>query len=171
MLALGMDPKAEGARDAYRAIVGDTESAEDRLFWSLGGSTPAFAPLLGLLVKSIPTSIEDSLPTERGEQLLRRTIRIVERWGDPGVLALVELMVAGKVDNDYSFREMVKAAARKSEALRAELARRSEAGSGFCAEMLEESREDEGREDLDVLFARLRSEVFPGEVFHQAPLA
>jgi len=79
------------------------------------------------------------------------------------MLALEELINAGKVEDDYFFREALAGAAKKSATLREQLERRAADGHHVAAEALEDARQEEASENLEALAVRLAIEVFPAD--------
>jgi hypothetical protein len=147
------------------------EKLSDRLMWALCGATPAFAPLLGLVAHHIGYDHEEGMDTEEGERVVKQTLRVIHRWGEEGVAALLDLMEANEVDDHYDFMELVKDTARRSESFR-DLLRKRVAGSGGPAQRAYmEVCEDLERADLHGLAVRLSAEVFPEGWPMMPPLA
>ncbi len=147
-------------RGSLRELDVSERSLQGRLFWALRGATVAFASLLGLLVKNIPYDHEEASDTPEGERLVKRTLKVIRRWGEPGTIALLDLMDARKVDDHYDFMRLVESAAKRSKSLYELLQSRAESGHA-SARILEDLHTEKERKDLDALAVRLATEVFP----------
>jgi hypothetical protein len=139
----------------------DPTELSDRLMWALRGASPAFAPLLGLMVRSVPYDSEDQSDTPEGERLVSQTLKVIRGWGEHGMAVLLELMETGEVEAHYHFTKAVKDTARMSETFRALLERMAAEGQGVAQQAFEELSLEHERQDLDGLAARLTAEVFP----------
>lgn len=141
----------------------DEDERQDRLFWALRRATPAFAPLLGLLVRDVPYDHSEGGYTSRGEQLIDKAQRIFQRWGEPGVVVLLDMLETGAVEDDYVFKNAVKVTAANSPAFLELLRSRAEAADGVARELVEDMDEERQRKDLEGLAARFAAEIFPKE--------
>jgi len=148
-------------RGAIEGLDHSEGSLQDRLFWALRGATPAFASLLGLLVQNIPYDHAEASDTIEGERLVKQTLKVVRRWDEPGIIALLDLMDTRKVEDHFDFMRLVMSAARRSKSLY-ELLQRRAVESGHASErILEDLHTEQERKDLDGLAVRLAAEVFP----------
>lgn len=138
-----------------------SEALSDRLMWALRGATPAFAPLLGLVAHHIGYDHAEGVDTPEGERVVKQTLRVIRRWNEDGVVALLDLIEAREVDDHYDFMEVVKATARRSDSFREVLRKRAAESGGPAQQAYTELREELERSDLDGLAARLSAEVFP----------
>ncbi|XXF75158.1 hypothetical protein P2318_18990 [Myxococcaceae bacterium GXIMD 01537] len=138
-----------------------SEQLSDRLMWALYGATPAFAPLLGLVARHIGYDHAEGMDTSEGERVVKQTLKVLRRWGEEGVAALLELIEAREVDAHFDFMELVKATARRSESFREVLRKRAAESWGAAQQAYTELCVDLDRADLDGLATRLATEVFP----------
>lgn len=137
------------------------EQLPDRLMWALRGATPAFAPLLGLVANHIGYDHAEGMDTEEGERVVKQTLKVIRRWGEEGVAALLDLIETREVEDHYDFLEVVKDTARRSESFRELLRKRAAVSCGPAQRAYTEVCEDIDRADLHGLVARLSAEVFP----------
>jgi hypothetical protein len=139
----------------------------DRLVWALKGATPAFASLLELLVRHIPYDHQEAADTPEGERLVKQTRKIIQRWGKPGIVALVDLIDAKKVEDHPDFMRLVKTAVRRRRSLYELLQGRAAESNATAQRVLDELREEQERRDLTGLAVRLAAEVFPKQWPHR----
>ncbi|MFP2903801.1 hypothetical protein ACLESD_01770 [Pyxidicoccus sp. 3LFB2] len=138
-----------------------SEHLSDRLMWALGGASPAFAPLLGLVADHIPYDPEDGMETSEGMRVVEQTLEIIHRWSEDGMVALLDLMEARQVEDHHDFMRAVKATARGDKSFLELLRKRAAASWGPASNAYAEVREEMECADLDELTARLFTEVFP----------
>ncbi|NNB85293.1 hypothetical protein [Corallococcus exiguus] len=137
------------------------EKLPDRLMWALRGATPAFAPLLGLVAEHIDYDHEEGTDTEAGDRVVKQTLKVIRRWGEKGVAALLDLIEAREVEDHYTFLDVVKTTARSSESFLELLRKRAAVSCGPAQRAYTEMCADIERADLHGLTARLFAEVFP----------
>jgi hypothetical protein len=113
------------------------------------------------MVRNVPYDSEDQSDTPEGERRVSQTLEVIRRWGEHGMVVLLELMEAGEVEAHYRFTEAVKELARRSGTFHELLERRAAEGQGVAQQAFEELSLEHERKDLDGLAARLAAEVFP----------
>ncbi len=103
----------------------------------------------------------EGIETAEGERVIKQTLKVIRRWGEAGVAALLDLMEAREVEDHYDFLEVVKETARSSASFLELLRMRAAKSWGPAERAYTEVRVDLERADLEGLAARLSVEVFP----------
>jgi hypothetical protein len=99
--------------------------------------------------------------TERGEHLVRESMRVIHRWGEPGLVILLDLIESGEIEDHYTFMNHLKHAAQHSHTFLKHLQRQAAAGHGTSQQVLADLLEEEERRNLDGLALRFSEEIFP----------
>jgi hypothetical protein len=134
---------------------------EDRLLWALDGALVELAPLLTHVASYVPFDHAEMIYEPRGKEIVARVVSIVERWGDPGVGRLLELLDDKRVEEHHDFCELIVARARRAPDFRQHLEARAAAEKPASSHILEDLCRTERERDLDGLLETLRRDVFP----------
>jgi hypothetical protein len=153
---LGLTSKMYQRYSPHGELVGQTE-LQDRLLWALMRAPAQFAPMLRWIAHTIDTDPEDFNDTARGADLVRGTIRVVQRWGDLGAIALLIGMDAQKIARHYTFTDFVSWAGRRAARVRREVLRRAAAGGEVAQEVVDGWNRQPWVPELDLLEARVRA--------------
>jgi hypothetical protein len=127
----------------------------ERLLWSLVGAPVQAAWLLSHVLKDMPFDHEDMTDSENTQERIRTAWGLVNRWGNPGVLALLELMDAGSIDDHWEFQQWVASAMASDPDVDGEVRRRAAAGGTVSARIVADADTEARMQNLEGFAAQL----------------
>jgi hypothetical protein len=111
--------------------------------------------LLSHVLKDMPFDHEDMTDSENTQERIRTAWGLVNRWGNPGVLALLELMDAGSIDDHWEFQQWVASAMASDPDVDGEVRRRAAAGGTVSARIVADADTEARMQNLEGFAAQL----------------
>jgi hypothetical protein len=130
------------------------------VLWALRGATARFAEALGLVANQIPYDLLENCHPEV-EELARDVARQIDRWGEEGALAVLDLIDRGEVQDTDGFFGPLYRAAERHECVLAAIRNGAARGGAACSALLKELTADAFDRDLEGLACLLANEIFP----------
>ena len=127
----------------------------ERLLWSLVGAPVQAASLLSHVLKDMPLDHDGMTYSESTEDRIRTVWGLVDQWGNPGVLALLELMDARSIDDHWQFQQWVASAMASDPSVEGEVRRRAAVSGTVSAQIVADVDAEARMQDLKGFEARL----------------
>jgi hypothetical protein len=153
------------ARDSAMGLVEPRDAPRSiamRLEWALGGAASVvYAPLLPLIASRFAYDSEIGVLHDESQRVADLIVRLMDRWGDPGAIAVLALVDRGEIVDDWTITHALEERALLDASFATAVRSRAELNGRASRAIIASVDARNAQRDLAGLYADLATHVMP----------